>query len=342
MGTEQGLLCRWEIATAQTDLADLVQRQAGGRGNVALQLFRRHARLRFRRGPIAAQALDLRAEEPAHAREAGDPLSPAPSILCLRPFGGPLQLAGHGTGLDGGAAHATGHVGRELATQRHHGRFVGEGQAFGELPARHQGRRLRTHRVRRQIDDAEPSANVEGEGGLSERLFAVAGQVGKERPDGGQPAMPGVFGLALQQSLGAIGPCAGDPDRHALQVGDSQIQRGGHGGLVLLGLDRRGVGTLAIFDGLRKLAAPPRGAGEEPEALGPELTSLVRGGQQLECRLPLVAVQGRAGDCQRRFGRVRGLRSLSHPSSPPAAPSFDLAVADLGSARPVPVWRAGP
>ena len=169
----------------------------------------------------------------------------------------------------------------------------------------------------------ESNADVEGEGGLSERLVALAGQVGEERSDGGQPAVPGVFGLAIQQSLRAVRPRAGDPDRHALQVGDGQIQRRRHRGLVLVGLDRDGVGTLAIVNRVRELAAPPRGAGQQPQTRGVELTLRIRGGQQLIRLRPLVAFERRSSGCQRG---IRCFRRLGHrPSGRVAAPDASAA-----------------
>ena len=180
------------------------------------------------------------------------------------------------------------------------------------IPARDQGRCLRPHRVCRQVRHAESDTNVEGKRGLGERLLAISRQVFLEGAHGGQPSVPGIFGHAIEQFLGAVHPGAGDPDRHPLQVGHSQIQRHAHGGLVVLGLGRRRIGPLAIFNGVRKFAAPPRRIGQEPQALGLELASLVRGGSAAPAP---SASRGGPAPSGPPSAAYRGLPVLQEPGS---------------------------
>ena len=86
-----------EVAAGQADLPDLVEGAADAGRHEALELIGGDARLRLRARPVSPQPLDLRPEEPAHAREPADPLALAPAVLGLGPFRRALPLAQGGT-----------------------------------------------------------------------------------------------------------------------------------------------------------------------------------------------------------------------------------------------------
>ena len=100
---------------AAPDLADLVVAAGGDAAVEVAQLLARRHRLLLGRGPVASNAHDLRAVQPAGARKAADVGLVAPAVRGLGPLGGAAEVADVLARADG---HAVDHPGRERLVAR--------------------------------------------------------------------------------------------------------------------------------------------------------------------------------------------------------------------------------
>ena len=132
------LLRAREVTAAASDLGDLV---VPGRRDVAFeisQLLAGRDRLLLRRGPVTAQAHDLRPVDPARAGEAGHVGLVAPAVRRVGPLGGAPIVAEVVARADGDAVDEAGRERLELAAHGRRTRLVVEREPLLDVTAHHE------------------------------------------------------------------------------------------------------------------------------------------------------------------------------------------------------------
>jgi hypothetical protein len=175
------LLSAVQVAEAQTDLPELVQRPSEIRLRVGEDLLAGQVHLAFGFAACPTQTEDLRPVHTAPAVDTSSALSAGPLMHCLGPFLGALVLSERLPGADHRAIHdGRGHR-VELPRGSRHSGLIHERQPFGQVTLQDEPPGLRDPRESQRWCVVEPRGDLDGHSGQVECLLQLAG----DQRDGG-------------------------------------------------------------------------------------------------------------------------------------------------------------
>ena len=306
----ESLLGRLELAHAEPDLADLVERLARDSRVEVLQLLR--GLLEFAVGirPGAAQPHDLGAVDSAHAREPRDRLSLAPARRRLRPLCRAAVIGQVAAGIDRVAVDDRRRKGVEFPGHRRGADLIDQRQAGVDVALVNSHDPLAESRLSEEVPVLESSGDVESPLDVLERLVEVALAVRDQSALELQIPVHRRFRLAFEQPGRALVPTGRHRELELVPVLDCEVKGSHRRPLVVPLFGVPCVGALGSLDGVCQAAGPHRRLGEDLQVLGAEPSACVRGLQELESLLPRTAL----GRIAARFARI--LDDLAHRGAP--------------------------
>jgi hypothetical protein len=277
-----------EIAEAEANLAELVERLAGGADGVGPQLLTGVGRLARRVCERAAQPHDT---GPVHATDAGeaeDALPLAPLVRGVGPLAGPPVVGEPPAHVDRVAIDDAGRVRAEVTAYRDHRGLLEQSQALGHLAFRDQKSPELLKLQRGEIAIVEARREVMRGSRVRERLVEILRDKAT-RPQ--QVAILDRVPLRLEQALGAPHPSARQRALPLREVIVGEKDRHESGAPPVAPLEIRRVSTLTRSDGIVEPADPVGGVCQAFEVCGFEPLDRCGRAELLEGLVPCVTPQ---------------------------------------------------
>ena len=276
LGLPEGVLRTLEVAHAEPDLSQLVERLSRHRGMEALQLVRCPLRLRGGVGPRTGESHELGPMDAADPREAADVLPFAPALRHL----GPLGAAPIVRGLAAHRHHRAEHrAGRERAQLAAHGDRRGplhQAERFVEPPGRPQHLRAADRDPDGEVGIVQPRGDLLRAIQVRERSLEVPAVEVELTVCDLEVAVRDGFRLPLEEVLRAVQPRLRHGAGHLRPVLPAERERHHRGHRAVPPLEVERVGALERRDRLRREPDPPRGLRQRLEVPGLEAPLAIR------------------------------------------------------------------
>ncbi len=276
LGLPEGVLRALEVAHAEPDLAELMERLSRHRGMEALQLVRCPLRLRGGVGPGAGEPHELGPMDAADPREAADVLPFTPALRHVRPLAAPPIVRGLATHRHHRAEHGAGRERTELAAHGDRRGPLHQAERLVELSGSPQHLRAADRDPDGQVGVVQPRGDLLRAIQMRERSLEVPAIEVELTVCDLEVAVRDGLRLTLEEVLGAVQPRLGHGAGHLRPVLPAKRERHHRGHRAVPSLQVERVGALERRDRLRREPDPPGGLRERLEILRVEPATAIR------------------------------------------------------------------